>query len=186
MTATSPKSVVNSIGILGFNSQIVITSYSIHYTKLYDNGNSGLVYAWNTNFAIYKDIDFGSFTDTIKFYHADIRGAAVEFWLDRKIINERQLTIRVPDASNDYNNVSGKELDGGVFLGRYDFLHDETFRGNDKWAEFKLPIVPVSGIHDLYVVFLRGGRESVITSYSIHYTKLYDSLFKIVRRLDQK
>ncbi len=131
-----------------------------------NNGNSGLVYAWNTNFAIYKDIDFGSFTDTIKFYHADIRGAAVEFWLDRKIINERQPTIRVPDASNDYNNVSGKELDGGVFLGRYDFLHDETFRGNDKWAEFKLPIVPVSGIHDLYVVFLRGGRESNTSSYT--------------------
>lgn len=131
-----------------------------------NDGNSGLVYAWNTNFAIYKDIDFGSFTDTLKFYHADIRGAAVEFWLDREIINERQPAIRVTDASNDYNNVSGKELDGGVFLGRYDFLHDETFRGNDKWTEFKLPIVPVSGIHDLYVVFLRGGRESNTSSYT--------------------
>lgn len=117
--------------------------------------NQGLIYTWNTNFAIYRNIDFGSFTDSIKFRHAEIRGGAVEFWIDRDIIGERH-SNRL--AAGDYFNPSGKETAGGKFLGRYEFLKENGFLGNDKWAEFQLPIVPVSGKHDLYVVFLRGGK----------------------------
>lgn len=126
-----------------------------------NNGNSGLVFTWNTNFAVYKNIDFGVFTNLIRFYHAEIRGGAVEFWVDRKIIDERHPNRT---TTGDYNNQSQKELAGGVFLGRYEFLQGNDFRGNDKWKEFECPIVPISGVHDLYVVFLRGGKATFDTT----------------------
>lgn len=140
-------------------------------------GQQGLAYAWNTNFAVYKDVDFGSFTDLIKFRHAEIRGGAVEFWLDRNIVAETD----AKRLSGDLNNPSQKALEGGVFLGRYDFLQGNDFLGNNKWKEFELPIVPASGVHDLYVVFLRGGKatyEKTTGHYdwfelSRHYANIY-------------
>lgn len=130
-----------------------------------NDGNSGLVYAWNTNFAVYKNIDFGTFTNLIRFYHAEIRGGTVEFWIDRKIINEQDPNRTV---TGDFNNQSQKELEGGTFLGRYEFLKGNDFLGNDKWKEFECPIVPVSGIHDFYVVFSRGGK-ALFDSTTGHY-----------------
>ncbi|MFV0468082.1 MAG: Ig-like domain-containing protein [Dysgonomonas sp.] len=117
------------------------------------NGN-GLNYSWNTNFAVYKDVDFGNFTDSIKLRHSVIRGAAIEFWIDRNIVDETN-----SGRTGDYNNPSGKDLAGGTFLGRYEFLKDDTYTGGaSTWQDFKLPIVPTSGKHTLYVVFLRGGK----------------------------
>ncbi|MFV0468081.1 MAG: GDSL-type esterase/lipase family protein [Dysgonomonas sp.] len=122
-----------------------------------NDGNKGLVYTWNTNFAVYKNIDFGTYTNLIKFYHAEIRGGAVEFWVDRNIVDEHHPNRTL---TGDYNNPSQKELAGGIFLGRYEFLQGNDFLGNDKWKEFECPIVPISGKHDLYVVFQRGGKAT--------------------------
>ena len=98
-----------------------------------NDGNSGLVFTWNTNFAVYKNIDFGTFTNLIRFYHSEIRGGSVEFWIDRKIVNEQDPNRTV---TGDFNNQSQKELEGGTFLGRYEFLKGNDFLGNDKWKSY--------------------------------------------------
>ena len=140
-----------------YNTYITANGQPFVIGSLQEGGNGdGLNYSWNTNFAVYNNVDFGSFSDSISFRHAEIRGSAIEFWIDRNIENEIDTQRGV---TGKYNNPDQKVLTGGTFLGRYEFLRDNVYVGGaSTWKEYKLPIVPTSGTHTLYVVFLRGGK----------------------------
>lgn len=140
-----------------YNTYIAANGQPFAIGSLLESGNGdGLNYSWNTNFAVYNNVDFGSFSDSLSFRHAEIRGSAVEFWIDRNIEDE---TDTQRGITGTYNNPDQKVLTGGTFLGRYEFLRDNVYVGGaSTWKEYKLPIVPTSGTHTLYVVFLRGGK----------------------------
>ena len=110
-----------------------------------ESGAEGLNSCWNSNFAVYNDIDFGANSTQVSIRKGYPRGSKMELWIDRTI-----------DAEN-------KSMSGGTLIGSIEFPKAST--DWNRWQTFELAITPVSGVHDLCIVFLAGGGSAENQNY---------------------
>ena len=125
----------------------VITSYSIHYTKLYDDTSGVLLLGKNREF-IEKAIKAFKNRKVKKEYVAWVEGVVYE----TMEIDDPILTIKKGKAFSKIDPVKGKKA--------YTKVTPEEVQG--KKSKVKIEIT------------------TVITSYSIHYTKLYERIIQIL------
>ena len=153
----------------------VITSYSIHYTKLYDMAELkvGVQHTKIDNPTLQERLRSTTTFDFQEKIQMNVSGT----------IGER-LTLGInynTEATFDFENQVNIEYEGGEDLAFLDFYQVHWYPWQIPWWE---PPYTEKGTADYFEIndrpIIIGETEGsdvdvVITSYSIHYTKLYDS-----------
>ncbi|MFV0468627.1 MAG: carbohydrate-binding protein, partial [Dysgonomonas sp.] len=128
-----------------------------------DASGFGLINCWNTNFAVYKNVDFALNTIKATIRKGYPRGSKMEFWIDRTI------------------NEQAKTATGGTLIGSIEFPSATT--DWSRWQTFEAEISGVSGVHDLCLVFLAGGGSATNQNYGslnwIDFTRVTEILTSI-------
>jgi polygalacturonase/uncharacterized protein YjdB len=128
-----------------------------------DVGGRGINNCWNTNFAVYKDIDFKSNTIKATIRKGYPRGSKLELWVDR-VINE-----------------TAKTATGGTLIGSVEFPSAAT--DWNRWQTFETEISGASGVHDLTLMFLAGGGSATNQNYGalnwIEFTRITENATEI-------
>ena len=150
-----------------FGRRIVITSYSIHYTKLYDQlvGN-------HINSSVNNPIE------AVAHWRAGKLRPLCVFEKKRMPYKDKVTTTmswndiptcRESGIPMDYQMLRGIFMAGGVRQDAVAFYVDlfKKVRGTQEWKEF----MERGAFNQTFM----SGKQYVITSYSIHYTKLYDT-----------
>lgn len=130
-----------------YDSAINIGTITTENQKDPDDLDAGVVNScWNTNFVVYKNIDFGSEATKIRIRKHAVRGYKVEFWVDQT------------PTPKDSKNVINRR--GGTKIGEYVF--DKPASGVwTRWETHEAIIEnPISGVHDLYLVFANAGGSA--------------------------
>ena len=130
--------------------QGVITSYSIHYTKLYENNIE--------NFKHYKNV-YQSLDIDYAIVHSTDGYDEISLTADTKFASKKT------DCFFTHNDFGMDKIDSTKLYGG-DTVEDA--------AKIFMNILTGKGTKEQTNVVI---ANAVITSYSIHYTKLYDTLF---------
>lgn len=127
-----------------YSSPISIGTITEANQKDPDDPDGGVVNScWNTNFVIYKNVDFGSEATKIRIRKHAVRGYKVEYWIDQ--------TPTPKYSAGGYNRR------GGTKIGEYVFAESGTGVWT-RWGTHETTLeTPVSGVHDLYLVFANAG-----------------------------
>ena len=104
---------------------------------------SGIKLSWNTNYAVFNNVDFGAKGSKITVRRQAPRGGKVQFWADA-----------IPSADE-------KTLTGGIFLGETVYNYAGGRDNNRAWETREIAIpTAISGTHTVYALFFFAGGSN--------------------------
>ena len=146
----------------------VITSYSIHYTKLYDGGSRGMMGVAPRSI-VYP---VKAFDHNGSAYVSDII-LGID-WCIRNHMHIINMSFGMKNKSQSLQNIISKAHAAGIVVVASSG-NDKKTRKIDYPARYPNTIsVGATGKDGRIASFSNHGPYIVITSYSIHYTKLYE------------
>ena len=114
-----------------------------------DEGGRGLNSCWNTNFAVYKDIDFGEGAVKATIRKGYVRGSAMEIWIDPIIDSENQT------------------ISGGTKIAEIEY--PAIASDWSRWATFETPVIAdCAGMHTMVLYFKAGGGSAANQNYGAY------------------
>ena len=111
-----------------------------------EEGAQGLNSCWNTNFAVYENVDFLDGAVKVAIRKGYPRGSAMEMWIDPEI------------------NATDKSFAGGTKIAEVEFPAAST--DWNRWQTFEVPVMGTpTGVHTLVVRFMAGGGSATNQNY---------------------